>query len=481
MGNIMDTRLPLDLVGAHVLVMGLGLHGGGVETARYLVRAGALVSVTDLRDERTLAPALEQLKDLPIRYVLGRHETADFARADLVIKNPGVRPDSPFLAAARRVETDISLFLARSNARLFAVTGSKGKSSTAAFLYFALQEARNRHLLAGKTYCGGNSARSPLSFVEALSSADDAVLELSSWQLGDLRTSTLLKPRAAIITALMPDHLNWYAGMEEYLADKKIIYREQDENDCTIAGSEPFAQGFLCESRARTLRYASSPLAHGIVGGWLAGTRGFARNTSGAVVEIVPDRVLVAGMHQKMNMVAAGLALLDVGLDPALVRFCASTFPGIEHRLEFFYERAGVRFYNDSAATVPQAAAAALAAFTTPVLLVTGGTDKNLDFAPLADAAARAKAVLVLAGSGSDKLMSLLSAAGTPYRGPYALLSEAVAAAFSAAQSGDTVILSPGCASFGMFRNEFDRGCQWKAAVQEYGGGASLDTNPLLF
>ncbi|MEJ5189556.1 MAG: UDP-N-acetylmuramoyl-L-alanine--D-glutamate ligase, partial [Breznakiellaceae bacterium] len=111
--------------------MGLGLNGGGLEAARYLAKKGAIVTVTDLRDEKTLAPSIEQLKGLPIRYVLGRHEMEDFSGADMVIKNPAVKPDSPYLAAARRIETDISLFLMQNPAILCAVTGSKGKSSTA--------------------------------------------------------------------------------------------------------------------------------------------------------------------------------------------------------------------------------------------------------------------------------------------------------------------------------------------------------------
>jgi UDP-N-acetylmuramoylalanine--D-glutamate ligase len=478
--NTMNTLLPSDLAGCKALVMGLGLHGGGVETARYLAKHGALVTVTDLRDKHTLEPSLEKLKDLPIRYVLGKHESADFEHADLVIKNPIVKPDSPFLQAAARVETDISLFLACSKARLLAVTGSKGKSTTASFLYYTLQEAHERRLLpAGKTFLGGNSSLSPLAFVDELSSADDVVLELSSWQLGDLRKNTLLKPRAAIITAIVPDHLNWYESMDAYLADKKLIFRQQDKNDCTVAGFDRWGQEFLRESRGRSFMYAQEPLPEGLVGGWLSGARGFARNGSGVVTEIVPERVLVAGLHQKMNMLAAGLALLDLGLDPDCIRACAGTFAGIEHRLEFFYERAGVRFYNDSAATVPQAALAAVSAFNTPVLLVTGGTDKNLDFAPLASAAAKAKAVFILAGSGSDKVLPLLKAAAVPYHGPYSALDEAVKAVFSAAEPEDTVVLSPGCASFGMFQNEFERGRLWKAAVREY--GVSLDSAPSLF
>ena len=167
--------------GMKVLVMGLGLNGGGMESARYLAGHGAEVTVTDLRDEKILAPSIEKLKDLSIRYVLGRHEMEDFRNADMVVKNPAVKPDSPYLKASRRIETDISLFLAASPARLSAVTGSKGKSSVSSALYYVLNESRKAGELPGKARLGGNITISPLGFLDELEEGDDVVLELSSW------------------------------------------------------------------------------------------------------------------------------------------------------------------------------------------------------------------------------------------------------------------------------------------------------------
>ncbi|MDR1025257.1 MAG: UDP-N-acetylmuramoyl-L-alanine--D-glutamate ligase, partial [Treponema sp.] len=234
-----------DFSGRRVLIMGLGRHGGGLESAAYLGRHGAELTITDLQDEKALAGSIEKLEAAlkgcgaaaQIRYVLGKHETADFERADLVIKNPGVKPDSPYLQAARRVETDISLFLARSPARLIAVTGSKGKSSAASALHWVLERARNpasaaragRAVLPGKAWRGGNITVSPLSFLDQLTADDDVVLELASWQLGELRGrlkdggegrgEPLLKPRCAVITAIMQDHLDRYPDMGTYVAD----------------------------------------------------------------------------------------------------------------------------------------------------------------------------------------------------------------------------------------------------------------------
>jgi len=358
--------------GVRAVVMGLGLNGGGLESARYLASRGAAVTVTDLRDERVLAPSIAQLAGLPIRYVLGRHDVADFERADLVVKNPAVPPDSPYLRAARRVETDLSLFLAACPARILAVTGSKGKSSTASALHWALSRLRSRVPdSGGNAYLGGNITVSPLAFLYRLQAGDDVVLELSSWQLGDLKGRGLLKPRVALLTAIMPDHLDRYGSMEAYVADKRLIYADQDAGDATIVGADAWGASFARETKARPLVYADTPLPAGVAGGWLSGPPGpggpqgpgILRLASGQTAEVVGAQPLVPGIHQKRNLLAAALALADVGFAPQDIREALDKFGGIEHRLEFFYENRGIRFYNDSAATMPGAAATAWAAF----------------------------------------------------------------------------------------------------------------------
>jgi UDP-N-acetylmuramoylalanine--D-glutamate ligase len=484
----------MDYSGMKVLIMGLGLHGGGLESTRYLIRHGAELTVTDLRDEKTLAASIEQLEAScagkpPIRYVLGRHEIDDFRNADIVIKNPGVRPDSPYLQAAKRIETDIGLFLAaigKLPVRLIAVTGSKGKSSVSSALHWALKESGCR------SYLGGNITVSPLSFVDELQKGDTVTLELSSWQLGDLRGRTnedgcaLLKPKAAVLTAIMPDHLDRYGTMEAYVSDKRIIYQGQDLSDITVAGDDEWGRGFLAESRARPLVYSDTPVPPNVSGGWIDADsgKGFARlcdwdfengmenkSADNVAAEIVPARPIVPGRHQKLNLLAAGLALYGLGMELEQIRKELGSFPGVEHRLELFLEARGIAFYNDSAATIPEAAAAAVEALGSDgrLILVTGGTDKNLDFTPLARAAGKAKAVILLAGSGSDKLRGLLAGTGICCHGPFDALENAVNTALELAAPGDRIALSPGCASFGMFLNEFDRGRKWKETIKGLG------------
>jgi UDP-N-acetylmuramoylalanine--D-glutamate ligase len=384
---------------------------------------------------------------------------------------------------SRHVETDISLFLAANPARLTAVTGSKGKSSAASAIHWVLSRAREAGLLSGAARLGGNITVSPLTFLDGLAPGDDVVLELSSWQLGDLRGrlrpdnggeagETLLKPRAAVVTAIMEDHLDRYPSMDTYVDDKRVIYQGQDRRDVTVIPDGAWGRSFLAETGGRPLIYTGVPPVVGEardgVQGWPEPGGGpcFARLPGGEAVEMVPAKVLVPGAHSKMNLLAAALALLDLGLPPAFIRESLGVFPGVEHRLEFFHEAGGIRFYNDSAATVPNAAAAAVRAFDSPVVLAAGGSDKKLDYGPLVEAAKQAKALVLLAGTGSDKLAPLLSGAGLRYTGPLDAVDAAVRAALEAAAPGDAVVLSPGCASFGMFANEFDRGRKWKEAVR---------------
>jgi UDP-N-acetylmuramoylalanine--D-glutamate ligase len=271
----------------------------------------------------------------------------------------------------------------------------------------------------------------------------------------------------------MRDHLDKYGSMDAYVDDKRLIYRNQDQEDLTLAKDDDWGRSFLRESKGRPLLYSDKPLDS--YGGWITEPKGPGlarlweipdeRAEPGRVVEIVPALPLVPGFHQKTNLLAAALALLDLGLEAGFIRESLGRFPGIPHRLEFFHESGGVKFYNDSAATIPEAAAVAIKAFETPPVLVTGGTDKELDFAVLAKAAAGARAIILLAGTGTEKLKSLLDAGGVRYLGPFDSLDSAAGAVLETVKPGDRVVLSPGCTSFGMFQNEFDRGEKWKEKI----------------
>jgi UDP-N-acetylmuramoylalanine--D-glutamate ligase len=450
-----------DIPGLRVTVMGLGLNGGGLESARFFARGGADVTVTDLRGEEALAPSIKELEGLPVRYVLGRHEPGDFRNADIVIKNPAVRPDSPFLAEARRIETDMSVFLSLCRGPVLAVTGSKGKSSTASALHFGLQA------LYPGSRLGGNITRSPLAFLDGLCPQDPVVLELSSWQLGDIKGRGLLKPKVAIITNIFPDHMDRYGGMAPYVADKKVIYENQDPGCHTLyLYGDPWGEIFAEETPGNPRAFSRTPLPPDIPGAWLENGEGFVRLENTRDLRILPRELRLAGGHQKINLLAAGLALYLFGMDADRVLERLGSFPGIEHRLELCGETGGVRFYNDSAATIPEALSAAVQSFPgLPLSLIAGGTDKELDFGVFAGAAGIPKSIYLLEGSATAKLRKLLEGLKIAYNGPYSSLEQALLDAAEGAAPGGVVLFSPGCTSFGMFLNEFDRGRRFKDLV----------------
>jgi len=463
--------------GMKVTVMGLGIHGGGLASALFFARRGAEVTVTDLRSERVLDEAIRQLRGFPVRYVLERHEEKDFESADLVIKNPAVAPDSPYLARAREhgvpVETDLSVFLSLARNPILAVTGSKGKSTTASAAAFVLSRVDPRAKV------GGNITVSPLSFLDDLAPDAPVVLELSSWQLGDLRGKGILKPEVSGFTVILPDHLDKYAGMREYVEDKKAIFLEQEPGQKAVFNlDDPWQRGFPEETRAQSFFCSSRKLASGLSGAWLSGDEGRARRSPDEAAEVILASSLIPGAHNRRNLLCAGLMLFVHGVPAAAVRDGLASFPGVEHRLERFLSWKGVAFYNDSAATIPHATAEALRSLEAPVVLITGGTDKNIDFSPLREVLSLPRAVVLLAGTGTDKIRLLLEERGVPYDGPFDALRPAVQKAMSRAaqvRTGEEVaiLFSPGCTSFGMFLNEFDRGRKFKSMVLELTGAST--------
>ena len=460
---------PAHMAGVKVTVMGLGINGGGLASALFFARHGAEVTVTDLRPASVLRESMEGLRDFPVRYVLERHEENDFTSADVVIKNPAVPPTSPFLMAARNrgvaVETDLSVFLSLARNPILAVTGSKGKSTTASAIAFGLARVFPGARL------GGNITVSPLAFIDELDAATPVVLELSSWQLGDLKGRGLLAPLVSAFTVILPDHLDKYAGMQEYVADKTAIFQEQRPDQNAIFNlDDPWQRDFPKMTKARSWFYSRHALPDGLDGAWLeeggAGGRLTARSRGSRIL----GAALLPGVHNRMNLLCAGLALHLYGIKAEVVCRALAEFPGVEHRLEMFREWKGIRFYNDSAATIPHATVEALRSLPAPVVLLTGGTDKNIDFSPLAEVAGVPSAIVLLAGTGSEKIRGILDAAGVSYDGPYPALGEAVGAAMRKAaavrgEEGVAVLFSPGCTSFGMFLNEFDRGRKFKEIV----------------
>ncbi|HEX5504714.1 MAG TPA: UDP-N-acetylmuramoyl-L-alanine--D-glutamate ligase [Thermomicrobiales bacterium] len=463
---------PFSLAGKRVLVMGLGTHRGGLGVARFLATQGAAVTVTDLRTDEQLAGPLGELAGLPIRYVLGEHREADFTGADLVVRNPGVPRESPYLAAARAagvpVEMEMTLFFRLCPAPILGVTGTKGKTTTTTLGAAMLAAWRPDTVLAG------NMGVSALEQLAQIGPATPVTIELSSFQLEALAERGL-SPHVAVVTNLSPDHLNRYATMADYAAAKRGIVAAQDHCDFAVLNrDDPAIWAFAVDTAARVLPFGRADAAlGGGDGAWLAGDE--LRWRFGGVEHRAARAALPApGEHNALNALAAGLAALAYGAPFAAVAQGLAAFGGVRDRFEAVAEMRGVAYVNDTTATAPAAAIAALRAADRPVVLIAGGSEKRTDFADFArEVAARARQVVLLDGDATPRLRAALVAAGVgPERlhGPAGGMEEAVRLAAALAQPGELVLLSPACASFGMFPDEFHRGDAFRAAVAALAG-----------
>ena len=453
-----------DFTGWKVTVMGLGLNGGGLASTIHFVRRGAEVTVTDLRTEEVLRPSLEALKGLNVRLVLGRHDEADFRNADLVVKNPAVRVGNPYLTLARRVETDLSIFLGSLDNPVFAVTGSKGKSTTATALHRILQTVEPKARL------GGNIAVSPLTFLDDLEPGVPVVLELSSWQLADLKGRGVLRPRAAAVTNLLWDHMNAYPDQAAYAADKAVVFETQGADGWTLLpADDPWGPWFADRTPGRLAWLGPLPPgASPAEASFALDGRGRWPDSRGEVREalLLPDELLVPGAAFRRNCLGAAAQAVLSGVDPAVVPSVLAGFEGVEHRLERFAVQRGVSWYNDTTATIPEAAAASVASFAAPVHWIAGGTDKNLEFSAYQAMDKAPASIILLRGSATERMLPVFRAKGWTWLGPFDDLEAAVACASDRARPGDVVLLSPGAASFELFKNEFYRGNAFKEAVR---------------
>lgn len=411
--------------------MGLGHFGGGLAAARWLARQGAVVTVTDLEDERALADSLAQLEPEPIARVhLRGHREEDFRDAQLVVVNPAVRPDSPFLRIAResgtRVTTEIGLLMAACPAPVIGVTGTHGKSTTAAMVATILSRSGRR------SWLGGNIGGSLLDCLDRIRPQDWVVLELSSFQLWHLAPNTSM-PRIAVVTGCSPNHLDWHAGRMDYVAAKQRILLGQSRHDAAVLNThDDEAAGWERLVRGRLL-----PLPG---------------------LDAIPP-LRVPGQHNRVNAACAAAAASGAGCDPAAIRQGLECFPGLPGRLEPLAAVAGRCVYNDSASTTPEAAIAALESLPGRVWLLAGGKDKGLDFGGLGAAIAEHAAGAAVFGSVREVLQGCITARDPQF--PCATtetLAEALKWCWARSRPGETIVLSPACASHDQFRNFRHRG-----------------------
>ena len=429
--------------------MGLGRHRGGAAAARFLAAEGAIVTVTDLADSATLADPLADLSNSGIeRFHLGGHQEADFREANLVVVNPAVRPVDRFVELARqagaRISSEIELFLDHCQAPVIGVTGTSGKSTTAAMTAAILSAAGRR------TWLGGNIGVSLLADLPRIAPDDRVVLELSSFQLFWLNEEVRW-PRLAVVTNFSPNHLDWHGTLEHYAAAKQRLLKHIGPDGAVIldATDPPLRSWEEIVHSGKLL----PPLP---------------------IERVPPLRVL--GRHNQRNAALAAAAARAAGADSDAVRRGLSEFGGLPHRLVRVAEVDGRVFYNDSKSTTPAATLVALEAIGRPVWLLLGGADKQIDLTPLVQAAAKLAAGAAVYGAVGPTLDELLTihAPQLP-RCRNKTLDEALAWCWAKSPRGDAIVLSPGCSSLDQFRDYAERGERFEQLVAQLRGSCNAD------
>jgi len=448
-----------------VTILGLGLFGGGAGAARYFAERGARVIVSDLRPAASLAESLKALEGLPIEFRLGPASGGkeDFAGSELVVVNPAVPPESPALALAQRcgarLDAEINLLLRLCPAPVAAVTGTNGKSTTVALLGEMMRQAGRR------TWVGGNLGGSLLPQVDEMAAGDIVVIEVSSFQSQRLAWAGL-SPHLGAVLNLTPNHLDRHRDMAEYAEAKRQLLLRQGPGDFAVLnGEDPILRTWTDAGRGRKLFFGAE--AEAPAGIRLAGeTVRLWRD--GRHAEIALARMRIPGAHNRFNAACAAASAWLLGAEPKAIEAALAAFPGLPDRLELVAESGGVRYYNDSIATTPESTMVALEAFREPIVLIAGGSSKNLSFEEVGRRIARRAKAVVLIGATAPEIERAIRAAGEPVPPihPAESLEEAVRLAHRIARPGDVVLLSPACASFDMFRNYAERGRKFREAVR---------------
>lgn len=445
----------------------VALIGTGVshtELIELFLRKGIDVTVLDRKTKDQLDPELySRLHSLGARFILGEGYLDRLSDFDVVYRTPGMYYYNPKLSKAREdgviITSEIESFFQLCPCKIYAVTGSDGKTTTTTIISEFLKAE------GYKVWLGGNIGKALLPRIESISETDVAVVELSSFQLISMRQS----PDVAVITNIAPNHLDVHSSMEEYIQAKCNILDHQTAFSRAVLNSDNEETiGLLGHVRGRVSTF--SRLHPVTLGAYLDGDRVLCYSDGRRSVKIIPaSRIKIPGEHNIENYLAAISAVWgDVSVD-SICRV-ARHFGGVEHRIEFVRELDGVRYYNDSIASNPTRVIAGLRSFNKRIIIIAGGYDKKIPFEPLAGPVNEFVKVLILMGDTASKIEKAVT--DTPLYDSSKLkilhagsMSEAVALARENAEPGDIVSLSPACASFDMYPNFEARGRDYKSIV----------------
>lgn len=452
-----------------ILLVGLGSLGGGFSTAGFFLKEGANLTVTDIKSKQELLPVLKRLKRKTLKFVFGKHREKDFKNNDIIVFNPAISIFSPWVRLAKeykkQIENDLTLFLSflekKKDSDYIAITGTRGKTTTATWI---------NHFLENSVLGGNMPERGLLKIVAK--NKNPFVLEISSFQLEFMRRN-LKAPKVALITNLYIDHLNRHKTIENYLRMKSKIFLNQTKDDFLVLNADnKYTKKFLKYNPKSKIYYFSlKKLPKNKNGLFLVGLQvWFQENGKKKIICVIPD----FPTHQKYNFLASLLAayLFCNKWGEAVKRI--KTLPVVSARQEIVFDNGKLKIINDTTATSPDGAIAALEAFggeDKKIVLITGGTDKNLVFVDLAKKIKQyihPQNLFLLEGSATAKLIGELKKINyfkNYNKQIFSILKDILADVFKKKKSG-IILFSPASASFEKFKNEFERGKKFNSLVK---------------
>ncbi len=444
------------ICGKNVGVVGIGVSN--IPLINFLLDLGAKVTAFDKKNKEDLGNVADEFSKKGVTLELGEHYLDNLTGFDVIFKTPSMRIDSEALVRAKNegayVTSEMEEFVKYTKGKIYAITGSDGKTTTTTIVSKLLEEE------GYKTWVGGNIGTPLFAQIENIKDDDKVVLELSSFQLMTMHE----KINVAICTNLAPNHLDMHKDMQEYIDSKKNIFLYQNDDDVLVVNREnDITYSFEKEAKGKVREFSSKRVIKD--GAYLKDNILYLEGKE------VCDRddIIIKGVHNVENYLAAFIATKD-DVSIETMKKIAQTFAGVEHRCELVREIDGVKYYNDSIASIPTRTLAGLKAFNEKVILIAGGYDKNIPFEPLAYEGYPYIKTLILLGKTKDKIKLVFDKLEKE-KGikvdikTVSSLDEAVDVAKKIARSGDIVTLSPACASFDMFPNFMARGNVFKEIV----------------
>lgn len=466
-----------DWTGKRILILGAARQGTAL--ARWMVRHGARVTLSDKRLETDLGPARRSLADLPIVWALGGHPLELLDQADVLCLSGGVPLRLPIVSEAMRrgipLSNDTQIFLEAAPCQTVGITGSAGKTTTTTLVgnmaakSYRSKAASGRHGRQPKAYVGGNLGDPLINYLDDMTADDLAILEISSFQLNQMTVS----PGVAAVLNITPNHLDRHGTMEVYTAAKARLLDFQRADDTAILGrDDPGAWNLRSRVKGRLLSFGLGDLDAGQSGVYASGGLYHLRDGNAYVLLPIHNAIHLRGDHNRQNVLAAIAIGHAAGFPLDAMLEAIDQFHGVPHRLELVRELHGVKWYNDSIATAPERSMAAVRSFEEPIVLLLGGKDKDLPWEDLAALVRERVDHVVVFGQAAEKILGALGKPGRGKKRPYSIqrgngLREAIQKAAEVAEAGDVVLLSPGGTSFDEFNDFAERGERFRTWVQE--------------